>query len=398
MALLVDLGDVPASHCDDCLEHLFKAISSNPAGDEAAIWRPHENPWLRGVVEDVTGIGRRALLALQTELHAALFPGTDGPQPLRVLRKAEAWQRPDDVARAGMRAALAARPPGGWTPDDWLLFCDLLIAEHLPDDTVRAAADMLAVRAALGGKIAAAAERAGRPIAGARAERLATALPQSRRWGMPPKVLTAAEAATLDLAAARALIFMQGVADDARKAMKEVAVAGIRRTVLGERDGGDEALRSRLLDQFGTLNRDWRRVAVTEAAEAHNSGFVGALARGATVRRVEAYQGACDFCRGINGRVFRVTDPEDPGRDGERDVWVGKTNAGRSASPRRREGGQLVERAADGRWWVAAGAIHPHCRGRWVHVSDPPAAKGAPAAEPDFMKWLDGELKGAGFS
>lgn len=391
--LLLDISTVPADHCDDCLEGLFKALAINPTGKaDADIWRRHENPWIAQHLEDVTAWMQRILATIQDAMAAAL----DG-RPVGELRKSAAWERPDEAAREAVRARLAALSPSAWALADWLDFAELLIADNLPDDVIRDMGDFMTVRAQLSGRLAAQMQRVARPVPGERVlAGVVAALPMRRR-GMPPKLLTPIEQAVLDIAAERAAIFISDIADDTRKRIKKIVVDGVQARVLGERDGTNRALQSRLFDEFGQLNRDFRRIAVTEMGEAHNTGFVAGHPVGTRIRRVEAYRGACEFCASIDGRTFRVADPSDPKRDGERDVWVGKTNAGRRASPKRRDGAVLVERSPDQRWWVAAGVMHPHCRGRWTlgqpEGDDPRVRGGADAAVLDRLR---ASLKAAG--
>jgi hypothetical protein len=64
-------------------------------------------------------------------------------------------------------------------------------------------------------------------------------------------------------------------------------------------------------------------------------------------------------------------------------IWAGKSNIGRSASPRKRVGNLLVEREPHEMWWIPAGLAHPHCRGRWL-----PVMEDQPGDDPDFGAWL----------
>ena len=66
------------------------------------------------------------------------------------------------------------------------------------------------------------------------------------------------------------------------------------------------SLQTRLLDAFGKFNKNWRRIAVTEAGEAKNQGYIASLPPGSKVRRVEQYAGACSFCRRLDGKIFDV--------------------------------------------------------------------------------------------
>jgi hypothetical protein len=147
-------------------------------------------------------------------------------------------------------------------------------------------------------------------------------------------------------------------------------------------------LRTKLFDQFGTLNRDWRRIAITEAGEAMLQGQIAALPYGTKVKRVERYTNACAFCRSIDGRVATVVDPAKPEKDTEREVWVGKNNIGRSASPKKRVGDMLVARPPEEMWHLPAGLAHPHCRGRWVVLE----SVDQPGDDPAFADWLGKHL------
>ena len=77
-------------------------------------------------------------------------------------------------------------------------------------------------------------------------------------------------------------------------------------------------------------------------------------------------------------------EPGDADKDGTTEVWAGKTNVGRSASPNKRVEGELVPRVKSELWWAAAGVQHPHCRGTWVHVR-PPAPTSSDKA---WKEWL----------
>jgi hypothetical protein len=186
----------------------------------------------------------------------------------------------------------------------------------------------------------------------------------------------------IEFGRARACENVVQLSDQARHRMRKLVVDYQEATFLGDRAGAAESLQGRLLDEFGTLNRDWRRIAVTEATENIDQGFVASCAPGTRLRRIERYRGACPFCRKIDGAIMTVVAASAPVKDGETEVWLGKTNIGRSASPQRRVGGKLVDREPHERWWIAAGAQHPHCRGSWVRVT------GA-TPDPEFNAWLD---------
>ncbi|APT56138.1 hypothetical protein RQ831_18890 [Roseomonas gilardii] len=88
--LLVDLADVPAAHCDNCLDDLFRTIAIDLHADAArSMWRPHENPWLTAHVEDVT----RCLSLVLERLQDAPSRALTG-EPIGSLAKAEPLRGP----------------------------------------------------------------------------------------------------------------------------------------------------------------------------------------------------------------------------------------------------------------------------------------------------------------
>jgi hypothetical protein len=148
--------------------------------------------------------------------------------------------------------------------------------------------------------------------------------------------------------------------------MRSVVTSHLEQAALGGSPVGGSSLQTKLADEFATLNRDWRRIAITEAGEAQLQGYVASLKPGTRIKRVERYQNACSFCRGIDGKIATVVAADSPDKNPDTMVWPGKNNIGRSASPRKRVGDVLVPREPNEMWWLPAGLAHPHCRGRWV--------------------------------
>ena len=87
------------------------------------------------------------------------------------------------------------------------------------------------------------------------------------------------------------------------------------------------ALEQQLRGAFGRLNRDWRRVALTESAFNYANGMLAALKIGSRVSW-SAAKDACPKCRALHGRSFEVVDANDPERDPMEHVWVGKNPVG----------------------------------------------------------------------
>ena len=80
-------------------------------------------------------------------------------------------------------------------------------------------------------------------------------------------------------------------------------------------------------------------------------------------------------------------DPAKERKDWDNEIWVGKSNVGRSASPRKRVGDAFVEREPEEMWTIPAGLAHPHCRGRWV-----PTIQDRPGDDAAFGDWMRGVL------
>jgi len=373
--LLLDVSCLCPEHTNGLLESVYKAIGEEPPDGD--IWSEHPNPLIRRIVELFTERGLERINGLRGELVRWLRGEMHEASDLAPReRPGGAMRRWDSVEIGVVRLYLRNLPRDAFTLDDWMLLVDYLVQRYLPESDLRSEADWLATRAGLMGRVQAA---MGEPDARA-ADTILAQLPSvdevARQFG-----LSAQERAVIDFGRARTAENVTGLADAVRHRLRKMVADYQEAIYLGNRAETAEALQSKLLDEFGLLNRDWRRIAVTEATELANQGFIASLPVGTRVRRVEKYRGACAFCRSIDGKVFTVTDPSAPKRDGVAEVWVGKTNVGRSASPRRREGGALVEREPHEMWWAAAGAQHPNCRGARVKV-------GGASEDPEFEAFL----------
>lgn len=411
MAALFDLSGVPDAAFNFHLDCLCKAMAEEPPG-EGGIWEPHPSAFLRALVEAFTKLGLNATDALKAEalawLSGAMHAAPEGGHPLLqghgphgmgptagtggptggfpgggggsgapggpggsypLVPSSLSWSPAQLVE---IRAYLLGKPLAAWSVGDWLLLGDYLVHSHFPPGWAEAQAEALATRAGLMGKV-----EHDHPNASDEAiENVLAAMPNSLAGAsalmggsMPP-----AYQRTLEFAVERAAENIRNVNDALRRSMKAVILQALEADlahVAGTAAGPSQALTQRLFDAFAEHNRDWRRIAVTEAGETKNQGFIALQAPGEFVKRLERYRGACTFCRNLDGRIFKVVDPGDEDKDGTKEVWAGKTNVGRSASPNKRVDGELVPRTAAELWWAAAGVQHPHCRGVWVHVNAP---------------------------
>lgn len=122
-------------------------------------------------------------------------------------------------------------------------------------------------------------------------------------------------------------------------------------------------LKDDLFEQFGAMNRDWRRIAETEIGNSQNNGQLlteidRAQPDEQILMRGISSSGACPWCRSrVDQKVFALLPaPPDTGETvmvagtPYTAIWPGKSNFGRKRA----------------NWWVAAGTQHPFCRCTWV--------------------------------
>jgi len=379
MVVLIDVSRVS----DECCNHAIDELFAKAAGDPPNIWEPHHSPLVRRLIELFTERGLMRIGALQLELQKWL----DGERHKESERSivppgyVERWT-PGELEL--VRLYLESLPPAEFTADDWMLCIDFLHQRYFPQDELRAEAEWLAVRASIMGRVQA---RMGE-VSERQADALLMAAPATveevgARFGM-----TAAQSAMLRWGRTHCAENIVTVADGIRQRIKAVVLDYQRGLALGD-PTIRESMQTRIADKFATANADWRRIAVTEASELMNQGLIASLEQGTRVRRLEQYKGACQFCRKIDGMEFEVIPAsEAAGKDPWKFVWAGKTNIGRSAAPRKRVGGELVDREPHEMWIPAAGVQHPHCRGLYIALKEPDSAGDA-----EFTEWMKRTLE-----
>lgn len=372
--LLIDIGEAPHCCADHALEGLYKALADRP---DETIWEPHHDPFVRDHIENVTARGLGILEIIAGMVMSGLAP----------LAKA-IWMRPDDKTLDAMWVRLREKRAEDYTLDDWLVMIDYALGRYLPDDAIRSEADYLAVRAVFAGRIQAALAH---PVAAATAANVVMSSPIAMSAAVGAARWAGRIGTVLDFARQRAADLIVDLRESTRRRLRSVIREHEERRALGEPATSGE-LQTKLLETFGELNRDWRRIAVTEVGRNANEGFVASLAPGSRVKRLEMYATACPFCRRIHGMEFEIVDPAKPNKGGWSEVWPGKSNVGRSASPRKRGDMGLVERLPSELWWPAAGVQHPHCRGTWTKVENLARPDNV---DPRFDAWLKERLKDA---
>lgn len=349
---------------DDLGTYLGKAIRD---GHEGNLWLPMDSPYLADLVEAFTHAGQVKVQGLKASLEAwlAIHGQPQKKKPAAALLMPSAPVQWTEQERAAWLAYFHAKPKALWTPEDWSMLVEWLLQEFWSPQWASSMADWLAVKSTLLGQIEAglAANPPAPAVAAAMAAAVPVALEQAVALGLPVSEITTAMVAFARARCAQAIVDM---GDRLKAGISAIVIEHQQAIVLG---GRLENLELRLFERFATANRDWRRIAVTEVSENASQGAVAASKPGDRLKRVEQYKGVCAWCHKINGRVVTVVDPAKRRKDGENEVWPGKTNIGRSSSPRKRVGGMLVEREPHELWWLAAGAQHPNCRGRWVPMT-----------------------------
>ncbi len=377
--LLIDAGRVTDPCCvDAALELLTKSLSNPPNGD---LWAPHHSPFIQALIERFTQFGLTQIATVNEELNAWLAgerseQGAPAPAPA----PGSYWSLSSQELGVA-RLFLAHLPLEHWSLWDYNLLIEYLMGRYLPAGALRNEAEKYAVQTSLMGKVQAMVPEL--TLAGASS--VVAALPTSVVVAKAQFRLPAIAQAVMDYGYVHCAEQVTSISDAYKHKLKTIVMEHQSQVLYGEKPA--TSLQSKLLDAMGDANKDWRNIALTEAGELANQGLIAALTPGERVRRQEAYKGACPFCRKIDNKVFDVVPADAPDKDGETQVWPGKTNIGRSASPMKRGPLGLVERTPDELWWPAAGVQHPHCRGTW-HREVP----AVPGVSDEFKAWLEKHL------
>jgi hypothetical protein len=212
----------------------------------------------------------------------------------------------------------------------------------------------VALSGVLIGKLLAAAEKRGLNWRAVVVANLPTKIEVARRsWG-----LTSKDEEAVRFSRQHSAEYVTDMADRMKEQVRDVVAEGV------EQNTPPPEMARNLLEAFGAMNRDWRRVALTETAVAVSNGYLAQHEEGEWVVGDTAVD-CCDWCREhLQGRAFRLLDKAPLGpteEESQECVWVGKTNVGRSRYPVTAAG---EERSFAERWHPCIPA-HPHCRCRW---------------------------------
>jgi len=350
--------------------YLGKAIKPSHEHD---IWAPFDSPYLADLVEAFTHTGQSGL---QSFKDALLWWLASHGQPHK-KNSLPALLMPDvpvhwtQVELSAWSNYFHSKPRALWLPEDYSMLVEWLLQQYWSPQWASSMANWLAVKSTLLGQIEAG--LAAKPPSALVAAGVAAAIPANIEavveLGLPVSAVTRAMVAFARERCAQAIVDM---GDRLRAGVRSVILEHQQEMILG---GKPQSLEMLLFDKFSTANRDWRRIAVTEVSENAAQGVVSASGPGAKLKRIEQYKGVCAWCHKIDGRVVTVVDPAKPNKDGMTEIWAGKTNIGRSSSPKKMVDGRLYDREPDELWWIASGAQHVHCRGRWLPFTNVDPAK-----------------------
>lgn len=372
---LIDLSELSCECENDALEYLGKAISEN----QTDLWEPHTDHFVREIIELFS---ERGLLRTETIknnllewIAGARYTGKKfkGSPPGLVY----SWSK-DELKL--VKLYLESLPENAWQLQDYDILIQYLYQRYMPRDELKSEAEWLAVRSHLMGKAKSAMEMVNQRNATV----LLSTMPHTLSAAIKTFRMPDVERNILEYSTLRAADLIVSLADANRHQIKMTVLDHFNKKFSGDKTATHEKLEQDLRDKFGEMSRDWRRIAITEAGTAANEGLVASMPIGAKVKRIEQYNGACGFCKKLHGRIFNVVSPDDPKKNGETDIWSGKSNVGRSSSPRKRmPDGTLELRRPDELWWPSAGLQHPNCRGIWITVSQ------EHAVSDEFTRWFN---------
>ena len=259
--LLIDIGSLAPGRTDQVLDVMYKAIG-DPPGEDADIWHEHPSAFVRLLVELFTKRGLTRIAGIHAELSAWLAGEKHNPSLRREPRPGEvARWTPAELKLA--RLYLESLPRDQWTLDDWSLLIDCTVERYMPTVVVREEAQWLAAKAFMMGAVQAAMGTVTDPQAAV----VVKHLPSSVDKAVDEFGLSKLQSSVLRYGAARCAENVRNMGDAVRHRLRTVIMAHQEGVMLGDKLATAHSLQTQLFDAFGSLNRDWRRIAVTEAGE-----------------------------------------------------------------------------------------------------------------------------------
>lgn len=357
--MLLDCTHIPHGPLNETLEVLCKSV------EEKGLMHPHPTDRLMDAMEAFsTEVVLWRSNAIQAEANRAL-----GVYP-ELLKKAA----PGDMGPKcrNIERQLLTEEPGTLPMELYLQALDCWLWRYLPPAQSAHEASRMAIKQYLAGL----SRHSATPKTPGEAMEVVYALPASLESARGRFPLTRFDQERIAVAEASAGRHVQAITARTRAALQDVIIGAERRRIAeGGKAYAVAPIEQQLRDKFGELNRDWRRIAVSETAINASEAYLSRLPLGSKVKWL-SHPGACRYCESQSGKIFTVVISSKSNKNPETEVWVGKQaeNTGRSISKRKRiETGELVDREPD-ELVVPAIPAHPICRCLWVPVN-----KGGPS-------------------
>lgn len=354
--MILDCTHIPTGPSNTAMEYLCKSV------EEHGLFHPHPTDRLMAAMEDAsTWWVTHALQGIKV-LAIQAFGLGDADSLRGLLKKAD----PEHVGPKcrQLERKLATTEPGTLSLPEYLDVLDCWLWKYLPPAVSTAHAHRQAMQQYLAGW----ARQVETPKSADQARAIVEALPTTVGEASPQYPLTSLDRARIQVAQASAARYVQRLTAQTRAALQDVIINAERRRIAHAHDRYDlRPLEQQLRDSFGDLNRDWRRIAVTETAINANDAYLSRFQPGAQVKWL-IHPGACVYCESQKNKVFTVVAPDHPRKDPYTMVWVGKfaENVGRALAKRKRlESGELTDRSLD-ELVVPVIPAHPGCRCLYV--------------------------------
>lgn len=235
MGLFLDLLHLSRAATDGALEYIYKAHHEH--GDEG-IWKPHDSPLIRRLVELFTDRGLMRLDAvhkkyLEWQAGTHHKPAASPVTPPGIMAR---WSGPElELARL----YLESLPPNLWTLGDHMLAIEYVVQTYLPAQELVKEADWLATKASMMGKVQA---NLAEPPKAKQADAILAAMPNTFAEAVATGAATGLQAAVLQFAQARAAEHVSALSDRVRHRMRAVIAADLEQKAMGSLPAGTSSL------------------------------------------------------------------------------------------------------------------------------------------------------------
>ncbi len=349
--MLIDAREVNPDAANAAVEFLCKSVEAS------ILWERHPTDPILAEVEDLsTEWMVRRLGLIEQEASRAFFG--DWPMMTKAL--------PADDPCQDLERRIRGAEPGSLPFTIYLQVIDCWLKRHLPEKAAIGLAQRQAVKQYVAGMLR---HRIVAPTP-EEAQIAVASLPGSLQQAQVNDwQLTAEDTARLDLAQAQAARHVTDITAATRSRLQRVILDAERERLVQHRQGLQHPrLQQTLQDTFQDLDRDWRRLAVSETSINASDGRVAATPIGEKLQWL-AHPGACRYCRSQHLKIFLVVSASKVDKDPETEIWPGKLamNMGRAIAKRKRTEHGLVDRTDDELVTPVIPA-HPECRCNWVRA------------------------------